>query len=81
MIEVNLNYYIKVDNPDWINTEVRDNIRIFLMENCTGEFFISYSPMSIVNGDGSIEIMDRSYLFIFFENKKDLSIFKLRWGT
>lgn len=78
MININLNYYIKFDKKEWITREYRENVRIFLSDKCTGDYLIIHSPSSIVSKNG-YETMDKSYTFIFFENKKDLTYFKLKW--
>lgn len=78
MNEVNLKYYIKFDKKEWIKTEYRNSIRLFLSEKCKGDFMIINSPSSITTKSG-FEIMEKSYTFIFFENKNDLAYFKLKW--
>ena len=76
---LNLNFMLKIDVEDYILEDVRNNIRYFLLEKCTGNFYILYGPSSMVNSDGQYVIFDRSYLIIFFENEKDLLLFKIKW--
>lgn len=76
---MNLNHILRMEIEDYIIPEIRDKIRQFLLENCSGNFYTIYGPSSIINEQGAYEILDKSYLIIFFENKNDLIFFKLKW--
>ena len=77
--ELKLNYLVKIEITDFILSEIRDKIRLFLMEKCSGNFYIFYGPSSTIDNNGKYELMDRTYLFIMFEKKEDKAYFKLKW--
>lgn len=74
-----LSHLLQIDIDMFMVEEVRDKIREFLIDNCSGNFFVLYGPSSVISNDGKYITMDRSYLFIFFEKEQDKILFKLKW--